>query len=480
MSSSTAFRPARRTPRQRRVSGFGLLLSLLIVYLIYRNTGDSDETTHQIVLRNENQHVFPPAYALPTSTATTPPNTNTRTHRYNPQKPQQPSCSSLPAMDDILVVLKTGVTEARDKVPVHLETTLRCIPHYVIFSDTDEHIGQAQTYDVLRDMPLALRETLPEFDLYNRVRATGRGGLTDTDLTQDVNSNFGKQNNPGWKLDKWKFLPMVNRTRAAMPHAKWYVFMEADTYPVWENLVTWLAQFDPQRPYYLGNQMQIGDVLFGHGGSGFVLSQAALAAADDLWQANVARWDEFTAGQWAGDCVLGQLLNDAGVGLLWAWPHLQREPPGEFDYFNEGYGKKPWCYAPVAFHHLTPEEVRELAEFEQRWRAAGNSRLLYADVFQNMVKGKMSGIRENWDSHGEAGPEDAAALEAISMVECRSLCVSDPKCVQYVFAEGRCWTSPMPKLGAPREGFTSGWLPDRVSAVAGLERSCRRASWVLD
>lgn len=48
------------------------------------------------------------------------------------------NCRNLAGADDVVVVLKTGATELLDKLPVHLDTTLRCYPHHLMFSDYEE------------------------------------------------------------------------------------------------------------------------------------------------------------------------------------------------------------------------------------------------------------------------------------------------------------------------------------------------------
>ena len=44
-------------------------------------------------------------------------------------------------MDDVMVILKTGATEAQEKVPVQLRTGLQCVPHFAVFSDYEEVIN---------------------------------------------------------------------------------------------------------------------------------------------------------------------------------------------------------------------------------------------------------------------------------------------------------------------------------------------------
>lgn len=279
------------------------------------------------------------------------------------------------SMQDVLVVMKTGATEPRDKVEAQLRTSLRCLPHFAVFSDLEEQIHAGdnisiQTHDVLQSVSSNTKETNPDFGLYQRLRQSGRAGLLSADYNSDASGPFGKPNNPGWNLDKWKFLPMIDASLKLHPNAKWFVFLEADTYIFWSNLRYWLSQFDAAQPYYLGNQMQIGDVVFGHGGSGFILSQPAMQSASEALQdpERVARWESFTASHWAGDCVLGKFLTEeVNVGLQWSYPMLQGDAFWEADLFGEAMGKDRWCFPAVSYHHITTQELEILYKFDQDW-----------------------------------------------------------------------------------------------------------------
>ncbi|KAF9890466.1 hypothetical protein FE257_005871 [Aspergillus nanangensis] len=442
----TVFHTETRSP-QRRIPWVGPLLGLLVLYLFYSQT--------QLSARDSGAAV---PLEIPAD---------------SPLRPDD--CPNLPGFEDVLVVLKTGVTEARHKIPIHLQTTLRCVPNYVLFSDFEEDIAGVHVHDVLRGVPEQVRRSHPDFDIYNRVQDGGRQALTDTDLTQDVNTPFGKPNNPGWKLDKWKFLPMIDATLRIRGDAKWYVFMEADTYFVWPNLLGWLGKFNWREPHYLGNQMQIADVLFAHGGSGFVLSQPAMRKASDLRKSEVDKWISMNDLHWAGDCVLGQLLSDAGVNLLWSWPMLQNGQPADFDPFSEGYYKTPWCYAPVAYHHLGPEQIAELWKFDRRWFRAGNDVLTYGDVFRHIIRPRLGAIQNDWDNN----LDDSNGRTSISMVECRTQCIRQPDCLQYTYEDGKCWTSTGVKLGMRKPGVTSGWIETRIDATIARLGHCHQANWVI-
>ncbi|THC99725.1 hypothetical protein EYZ11_000775 [Aspergillus tanneri] len=253
------------------------------------------------------------------------------------------------------------------KVPIHFNTTLRCIPHFVLFSDFEEDIGGFHLRDVLRNVNESIKQTVADFNLYNRLREGGRSALTTDDMNDDPSTPNGKPENPGWILDKWKFLPMIDETLRIRDDAKWYIFMEADTYLVWPNLMAWLERFDSRKPYYMGSAVQIGDDVFAHGGSGFVLSNIAMRKVSEYRAARIAEWDAFTNGHWAGDGVLGKALKDAGVNLLRSSSMLQGATPWTFGYLAPGKDKGSWCTPAVSYHHMAPSEIQKMWLFERGW-----------------------------------------------------------------------------------------------------------------
>lgn len=115
--------------------------------------------------------------------------------------PSKPVCPRSPLLNDVLVVLRTGATEALEKLPVHFETALSCIPHHVIYSDMEEYIDGHHVVDVLDRVNETMRSHVPEFQkLHNHLRAHGRTGLEYQTLYGS--GPGGAQDNMGWKLDK--------------------------------------------------------------------------------------------------------------------------------------------------------------------------------------------------------------------------------------------------------------------------------------
>ena len=285
-------------------------------------------------------------------------------------------CRSLPGANDTLVVFRTGSTELNDRFAVHLSSSLKCIPNYLIFSDLEEDYRGVHIFDALADIDPAILNDNPDFDLHRRLRQGGRAALAASELAgaPDRFANMqGKQDNPGWKLDKWKFLPMANKTLHERPDMKWYIFVEADSFILWSMLLQLLDKLDPSKPIYAGSQMFISNVLFAHGGSGFVVSRPALETVVHHYTANKADIENFTNGHWAGDCVLGKAFTDSGVPFTNAWPAFQGDYPGLVPYARADGRSVPdeslreWCYPTVSYHHMSPAMIDHFWHFEQQW-----------------------------------------------------------------------------------------------------------------
>lgn len=280
-------------------------------------------------------------------------------------------CPQSDVADDVLVVLRTGATESREKVPVHFRTTLRCVPNFVVFSDLDEEIEGVPVHDVLKDVTLKTKTEHEDFKLYNHLQEHGRKGLADQRvITTQSGSSKGDYLNTekdGWKLDKWKFLPMVDKAYQQMPNAKWYVFIESDTYLVWNNLLEYLSNFDASKPYYIGKHLYIKNIEFGYGGAGFILSNPAVRKVTEHRSIRIKDYEDFTATHWVGDCALGKALDDVKVSLHKAFPHLQGDSPATLDPATTKLDRDAWCYPAVTYHHVSPSEIEDLWTFEQDW-----------------------------------------------------------------------------------------------------------------
>ncbi|KAJ5691658.1 hypothetical protein N7488_012393 [Penicillium malachiteum] len=386
-------------------------------------------------------------------------------------------------LKDVMVILKTGATEAQEKVPVQLRTGLQCVPHFAIFSDYEEVIGGVRTYDVLQNVSQSVIDKEPEFEFYKHLQQNGRDGLSAEDWGDDTNGPFGKVNNPGWKLDKWKFLPMTAGALELMPDAKWYVFIEADTYIVWQNLVNWLDHLEHTRTYYLGSPMQIGETLFGYGGAGVILSHQANVRLQKYRAESMDEIDEMTASEWAGDFVLAKALENTQIPLTWAWPMMMTTSPWEVDHFSEAYGRQPWCYPVVSYHHMSPREIELMWRFDRGWfRSGKNALLLHADVYRDFVHNGTLAEREDWDNLSGADIVFDHPTEP-SVDSCADACMQNTGCLQYSYNhnESTCKHAATTLHGIASNGTSSGWMTRRVQKLLNtFQSSCPQVEYIFD
>lgn len=293
-------------------------------------------------------------------------------------KPAQTTndCSDLPGANSTLVVMKTGSTEIHEKLPIHLETTFRCYPNHMIFSDVNEQFQGEKIIDALEDIDTDIKDFHSDFKLYRRLREHGREALDPSELSDALNtpnSDSGKSQNEGWKLDKWKFLPMLRRVLDERPDMEWYIFVETDTFIFWKTLLAYLAALDSTKPYYMGAQINIGEVTFAQGGSAYAMSKPAVELVVNYYIEHKREWENFTDGHWAGDCVLSKFLQDAGGQLTHAWPIYQGDSIGNMNYDSVNNNYRLWCHPTVSYHHMTPAVIKDMWEFEQQTFFSGRT-----------------------------------------------------------------------------------------------------------
>lgn len=264
-------------------------------------------------------------------------------------------CTNLPGASDVMVTMKTGATEIHFKLPHHLKTTFRCIPHYAIYSDLPEIISDQTIYDALDSLPSSIVNKYAEFDLYRSLRAAKYEGFNLSTVTYENGQK------PGWDLDKWKFLPLITKAYARKPDAKWFVFIEADTFLMWSNLLRYLSFLDPQLPEYRGAGAARNDAVFAHGGSGYILSAKTVQMAVTALEENESLY-ALPRDERFGDVVLANFLKHFGAEFTPADPLIQGESPTTM-----GYNEESWSRPVISYHHVDQEAVEQMWHFEQRW-----------------------------------------------------------------------------------------------------------------
>jgi hypothetical protein len=271
------------------------------------------------------------------------------------------TCDTFPSdvLSRIQITLKTSATENPKRVDTHMASVTRCISNLLVVSDKETELHGHHVYDILADLPLSARENIPEFKGYDA-------------LQRGENTTDGAA---GWRLDRFKFLPMVERARQVNPSAEWYVFLETDTYFVWDNLFRMLEQFDPSSPLYMGSPSPGRDIgegkvnWFAYGGAGFVLSRAAV---DILVARETGRYGQFigqslseqymqiVTDDCCGDSVLGFALYEKGITLSGMWPMFNAHPLDSIPFGDDNH----WCQPAISTHKSSLSDMIGLTQWE--------------------------------------------------------------------------------------------------------------------
>ncbi|KXG45588.1 uncharacterized protein PGRI_033550 [Penicillium griseofulvum] len=214
-------------------------------------------------------------------------------------------------LDRIQVILKTGAGEP-EKNKAHLATVTSCITNLIVVSDHDEIIGQHHFIDVLDDLPPEYASDNPDFATYHAQKQAH---------SQGESVGYSQE---GWRLDRFKFLPMVEKAYEMRPHAEWYVFIEADVYYFWDTLFRILDQLDPSMMHYIGSPVPgAHGRSFAYGGAGFVLSTGVMKrlVGDSSDSRLSVKYMDWAKKDCCGDAVLGYaILDKTGVKVEGLYP----------------------------------------------------------------------------------------------------------------------------------------------------------------
>jgi hypothetical protein len=217
------------------------------------------------------------------------------------QDPQD-ACAGFPDTSKVLLVMKTGASEAHAKIPAQRMTNLRCVADYLIFSDMEQTLGDQILYDSLDTVLPRVRERNPDFDLYRRQQ--------HCPIDQEsCNKPHSDTASAGWALDKYKNIHMAEKAYHMRPDHGWYLFVDADTYVVWSTLLPWLTCLDSTSQHYIGSPAALSGFAFAHGGSGYLVSHATMKTM--FHDKNIAnKWDMLVQEYCCGDYMFARAIHN--------------------------------------------------------------------------------------------------------------------------------------------------------------------------
>ncbi|KAK3723489.1 hypothetical protein LTR37_001741 [Vermiconidia calcicola] len=396
-------------------------------------------------------------------------------------------------VSNIAISIKTGATEARNRVPTQLMTFLHCIPDVMIFSDLDQTLGDKQMHDVLSRFSEAAMKGNDEFEIYlkqqelaNHGREADLPSLSSIPITTQDWRTEGK--NAAWGLDKYKFLYMVERAWELQPDRDWYVFLEADTYLSISNLLQFLNAQDSKEKLYFGNSLRMWEhptpLNFAHGGSGFILSGATVKDFAVTHEGIPAKFDQRVRDWWYGDFVLADALDEElHIQVTDATPMLNSDEPSLIP-----FGEHVWCKPVITLHHMDARQFDDMYKFQrahlpsrrEAWDNLSDDGRFALDVVPNDVGQVESDVEPNHlvDPH--------QSYEA-----CEVACSQIEQCFQFSFtqrairmsngdteSQTECHMSSVFRLGReaqPNESKghrDSGWNSERIANWIEEHRDC--------
>ncbi|KAF2760197.1 hypothetical protein EJ05DRAFT_275196 [Pseudovirgaria hyperparasitica] len=392
-------------------------------------------------------------------------------------------CRNAPGASDVHIVLKVGINEIYEKLPPQLLTLLSCAPSYTVYSDVAQTIHGTPIYDSIASINSSFKNTQPEFAYYHTVNALHADGQ---DIAAVVDKTEEGDKRAGWKLDKWKFLSSYKESYAKAPKAKWYFFMEPDTAVIWPNLLTWTRRLNPDREIYSGSQNSHGGVTFAHGGSGVLVSKAAMQRLMDEYDKMQDEWWLNVAAGCCGDVEMARNFLDVGISMTASFPLIQGERLGTID-----WNERHMCTPSVSWHHVNTREILDLWELMMAWvkEHGWEKPLMFRDIFSMYVEKHVRERRDDWDNISDdwkyVKPKDEmeetwAELDELekkaveSFEDCRSACSAIPTCRQFKWKVGECYLGENIRVGTVKtdSNISSGWLLERVKEFGKVYEDC--------
>ena len=177
----------------------------------------------------------------------------------------------------------------------------------------------------------------------------------------------------------WRNFPGLMHLHDNWPRARWFIFVDDDTFVYTSSLETLLARFDSSEAHYLGLyhtprvdlEWKEVHLAYASGGAGYILSAGALSKLRPRLD---ACHEEYTG--WAGDIRVGKCLLDVGVRIE-GLEGFHHEVPEKYTWTDAGTKhisneataeRQP----PITFHHNSAESMRRLATASEVWAVAAD------------------------------------------------------------------------------------------------------------
>jgi hypothetical protein len=270
-------------------------------------------------------------------------------------------CQNFPTklLEEVQVVLKVA-SDGAHETKAHLSTVSSCITNLIIVGDREERLGDRHVIDILAELPKSYEKDNVDFQIYVENKKAHEGGETVMEQQRS------------FKLDRFKYLPMVDKAYMTNPTAKWFVFIESDVYFFWDTLFRLLSQLDASEPHYMGEPHKGSEGRhFAYGGAGFILSQglvrqlipAKSPGSTEIPRENRlgVRYEKWVKEEQRGDAVLAYAIQNAtGHKLEAMYPTFASDKLKDVTTTRD-----KWCVPMLSLHQLKPQQMEDLWRWER-------------------------------------------------------------------------------------------------------------------
>ena len=136
----------------------------------------------------------------------------------------------------VVVSVKTGATEAAEKIPSLMQTSLRCAKHVLLLSDLEQDIEGYHIHDALDSVSPSIINNNPDFKFYRKQKVLWQE-KGDVSTLRRAKSAEDSSKSAAWTLDKYKFLRVMEKSWEMKPDMDWYILIDADSYIFWSNML---------------------------------------------------------------------------------------------------------------------------------------------------------------------------------------------------------------------------------------------------
>lgn len=345
-------------------------------------------------------------------------------------------------IDKLVVTIRTTATEAFAKLPMTLLLTDPVYHDNVnIVSDLRMAIGSFPVHDVLEKIDSRVMASNPDLQRHGRQVRLAKASI---DLSLAKESNAEKEKEVLAKLDKYKYIRMMEKAWEMKPDRKWYLFVDADTYVFRPSLMDWLGRFDSSKPHFLADAPSPD--LPGAGSGAFIVSEPVMRKLFSGKDNIASYWDVRISDYHSGfEAVVAAMDSELKLGYNRTWPAISSYNPT-----TAPYGPGLWCERVTALHDVAVDTASDLWRLQKDREEYTQQPIDFVNLWKRFVQPEnLTAPRDDWDNlssspdnagynilfEGKGDARDGLAVNGEASWEaCAESCNNNIHCMQFSYS----------------------------------------------